>query len=157
MIPKLNEKQFKVRTKTFKPYRVKAISLFLKYEQFIKGYDVSDTNAIAKALFQGKITKEDLENRTEAFYDIVHEMIYDNKPVRELFLLENGKELCDVVFEDCNIEHRDEWESGEYDTYMTFLQEVLSFFLMTSKKLTSSKKTIENSEQISQATPITEA
>ena len=157
MIPKLNEKQFKVRTKTFKPYRVKAISLFLKYEQFMRTNGQSDLRPIATALLQGKITQKDVDDRTEAFVEIVEKMLYENMPVRELFLLENGKELCDVVFEDCNIEHKDEWESDEYNTYMTFLQEVLGFFLMTSRQSENLKESMENSEQISQATPITEA
>ena len=157
MIPKLNEKQFKVRTKTFKPYRVKAISLFLKYEQFMRTNGQSDTKPIMKTLMSGRLTQKDIDDKSDVFTDIISEMLYDNMPVRELFLLENGKELCDVVFEDCDVEHKEEWDEEEYSKYMTFLQEVLSFFLMTSKKLTNSRKTIANSEQISQETPITEA
>ena len=60
--------------------------------------------------------------------EAMKESYYNNMPVRELFLLQYAKDLCDTVFGENDINH-DVVDEKDYFEYMNFMQEVLSFFL----------------------------
>ncbi|MBE2228253.1 MAG: hypothetical protein IAE93_12945 [Ignavibacteria bacterium] len=160
---KYKGKPLTLRKKSFKPYRVKAITLITEYREYEKQY-IQDVQAeIQKFLFSdkkamGKIVTASNTNNTSVINNALSEILTDNPEylvkaqelnerkeiARELFLTtdndgmpsdKNAKTLCDIVFENASIVNHNPETESEYASYLNFLFEVFEFFFQKSVNL----------------------
>ncbi len=156
-----NGKDYPVRTKSFKPYRLKSILFQKKYNEYEKQYTselqskiqeflMTDKKAKASIMSASK-TGDDSVNKTivkiladNPSYAILAKEFADNKAMaRELFIMTNekgevsdvnAKELCDIMLENSSdISHNPETEK-EYEAYETFINQMWNDFFLNVKK-----------------------
>ena len=155
---KYKGKTLTFRTKSFKPYRVKAISLITAYREYEKEFTQDLQSEIQTFLFSdkkamGKIVtasnKKDTSLLNKAIGDVLIENpdyaikaqeLNERKEIaKELFLTTdndgipsdtNAKTLCDIMFENSSIINHNPDTENEYADYLQFLFEVFDFFFL---------------------------
>lgn len=154
-------KEYKTRTKSFKPYRVQAIILMNKYNDFETSYTSDIQAVINNFLFtdkkvMGKIISANNSQDSEKLNKAIGEVLKDNpryalkaeelakKKVmaRELFLTtdgkgnvsdDNAKTLCEIMLEDSkDINHDIDSEAG-YAEYLKFIFNLFEDFFLKYK------------------------
>lgn len=58
----------------------------------------------------------------------------------EVFLIENGEELCGIYYDDCDIDHNKEWNDSEFEEYIAFLKKTWADFFLKFQNVLREKK-----------------
>jgi hypothetical protein len=156
-----NGKEYNLRTKSFKPYRIKAIQFINRYNEF-ESLFISDLQAnINQFLFtdkkvQSKIVTAKSAGDTSKLNKAVIEALLENPEyavkaqeltnkkilTKELFLTTdkdgnvsdaNAKELCEIMFEDSSGIDHDPQTEKEYTEYTAFIYGVFDDFFLKFK------------------------
>jgi len=151
-------KEYGLRNKSFKPYRIKALKFMNDFYEFESKYTAELQGELNSFLFnnkkiQGKVITAKNNGDNEKLNEIIAEALLENptyaikvqeltnkkKLATELFLTTygkgepsevNAKELCYIMLEGASeIEHKTETEE-EYYEYLNFLKELFDDFFL---------------------------
>lgn len=154
-------KDYPARKKSFKSYRLKAITFMRKYDEFetanFPSIAINQAEIQTKLLNENKLTNNAIHNDENKLNKAVGEIINKTPELtlkikkiaeeqaiaKELFLFtdskgvesdENVKVLCDVMLEDSkDIKHND--DEMDYEDYIKFINELWADFFLMNKKL----------------------
>lgn len=162
---KYKNKEYTFRTKSFKPYRIKAIKFIQSYREFEKDFIKDLQTDIQTFLFtdkkaMGKMVSASNTNDTAKINLATIEVLKENPEyalkaqelaerkaiAKELFLTtdndgnpseQNAKELCDIMFDNASTINHNPQTELEYTEYLKFIYEVYDLFFSKYERLKS--------------------
>jgi len=145
--------KYTLRKASFKYHTLKAKQIISRYEEFSKPYvekeqlEIQKLYSVNPEMFEG-ISQDDIEQSTTIYLKKIKELLKNpelaivaskleknNDEATEVFLLtdDNAKQICDILFEDCDVNHSDEHLDSlsfkEFRHYVEFVKECFRFFL----------------------------
>lgn len=146
-------KTFTPRKKNLMPFYSRALILLNKYtlieKIFIDNENLS--NLIVKQQELGTEFKNDDPKVLELAL-MSSELINQKNTAVNIFLTtdtklepstENAKEICDIMYEDCDIDFNKELTDEELDEYLTFITGVWDAFFLKYQKLLNIRQTLK--------------
>ena len=159
---KYDNKEYKERTKSFKPYRVASLALIKKFNDFEKEFTSDLQSDINKFLFtdkkvMGSVITANNSGDSKKLNEAISKALVSNPDMAlkakeltdskllavELFLTtdckgevsdENAKKLCDIMLEDAGtINHNPETEA-DYGKYTEFIYSLWNDFFLKFRK-----------------------